>query len=83
MNTNDILGLLFNVGLGVWCLHSLFKVKFDKVTKGTMIMCMIDVVIIEDCIRSLVGMLGAMLFPKFLRKKYSLKRRNRYGIKDC
>jgi hypothetical protein len=26
--------------------------------------------------------LGAMLFPKFLRKKYSLKRRNRYGIEE-
>jgi len=25
---------------------------------------------------------SAMLFPKFLRKKYSLKRRNRYGIED-
>jgi hypothetical protein len=25
---------------------------------------------------------GAMLFPKLLRKKYSLKRRNRYGIEE-
>jgi hypothetical protein len=26
--------------------------------------------------------LGAMSFPKFLRKKYSLIRRNKYGIED-
>ena len=29
------------------------------------------------------GALDAMLFLKFLRKKYSLKRRKKYGIEEC
>jgi hypothetical protein len=29
-----------------------------------------------------LGTLGVMSFPKFLGKKYSLIRRNKYGIED-
>lgn len=54
--------------------NSVYEVTFPSVTSPKLVPLVTTSYIRET--------LGAMLFPKFLRKKYSLIRRNRYGIED-